>query len=446
MAEGERDGRAVPSGRFERLLRLGGLTGSIGASALVNGAKQLGTGQRPDLASMLLTPGNALRVAEELSRMRGAAMKIGQLISMDAGEFLPPELADIMARLRAEATPMPRHQLDRVLAVAWGNNWRGKFAWFSDSPIAAASIGQVHRARTHDGRDLAIKVQYPGIRDSIDGDIDNMAGMMRLSGMVPSGLDLKPLFEEVRQQLHQEADYLVEAEQLKTFQALLADDDDFIVPTVHAALTTRQVLAMSFHDSVPLEALTASEQPERNRVATALIRLVLRELFEFRRMQTDPNLANYRYDRRSGKIVLLDFGATRSFGADVAARFQRLLVAGLDDDRAAMRAAMIDIGYFEPDAPEDIVSLALDLVGMGMAAVRGQTEFDFVASDLPGKARDMALEARFARDLWSVPPADTLFLHRKIGGTYLMAARLRAQVDVHGLMQAFRSVGQGAMA
>ena len=315
----------VPAGRFGRMLRMGGMATGILGGMVATGMRQIAQGERPHLPSMLLTPATAQRLTRDLGQMRGAAMKLGQMLSMDTGLVLPPEMTAILAALRADAPHMPPKQLQGVLNAAWGPGWYARFKRFDVRPFATASIGQVHRAQTPDGRDLAIKVQYPGVRASIDSDIDNVATLLRLPGLLPQGLDLAPLLLEAKIQLHQEADYLAEARHLGAFRNLLAGSEVFCLPELYPDLSTSQVLAMSYVDSQPIETLVQSPQALRNRVARELINLVLQELFSFGLMQTDPNLANYRYDPATQRIVLLDFGAVMAVSPALAQDFRQLL-------------------------------------------------------------------------------------------------------------------------
>lgn len=172
----------VPGGRLGRMLRLDGMTSGILGDMVASGVRQMAQGERPRLPAMLLTPATARRVTPDLGRMRGAAMKLGQMLSMDTGLDLPPEMTAIMAALRDEALHMPPKQLQDVLNAEWGTGWHKRFSRFDVRPFAAASIGQVHRAQTRDGRDLAIKVQYPSVRASIDSDIDNVSTLLRREG------------------------------------------------------------------------------------------------------------------------------------------------------------------------------------------------------------------------------------------------------------------------
>jgi predicted unusual protein kinase regulating ubiquinone biosynthesis (AarF/ABC1/UbiB family) len=316
---------------------------------------------------LLLTPGNAARITAQLAQMRGAAMKVGQLLSLEGGDFLPPELAEILGHLRADAHFMPPKQLDSVLKRNFGPEYRGRFAKFDVRPVAAASIGQVHRAVTKDGRDVALKVQYPGVRESIDSDVRNVGSLLRLSGLVPKEIDLTPLMEEARRQLHEEADYGREAEMLARFGALLAGDGRYLVPEVHDDLTMGDVLGMSFVESVPIETRVDAGQEVRDALVKSLVALMLRELFEFGLMQTDPNFANYRVQPESGRLVLLDFGATRAFGPDLVAQYRGLMRAGFAGDRDAVAASMEEIGFIEPETEARHREPILDMAEMAMA-------------------------------------------------------------------------------
>lgn len=437
MPEQKSDSRAlaVPSGRFARMARFGALTSNIAGNMALHGARQVAQGKRPRASDLLLTPANARRVADQLAHMRGAAMKVGQLISMDAGDMLPPELAEIMARLRADAHYMPGGQLKTVLNDAWGEGWLKRFDRFQVRPIAAASIGQVHRAHTKDGRELAIKVQYPGVRRSIDSDVNNVAALMRYSGVMPKELDIAPMLDEAKRQLHEEADYRREGHYMRRFGELLADAPDFAVPELQEDLTTRDILAMTYLDGLPIEALADAPQAERDRVMELLIGLLFRELFEFRLMQTDPNFANYRYQPGTGRLILLDFGASREFAPEMADRFRALMRAGLSGCRDAMRRAILDIGFFAEDTAAHHQETMLDMFEMSMEPLRRPGRFDFARNDLALRMRDAGMELGADRDFWHIPPMDTLFMQRKFGGVYLLASRLKARVDLRAIIE-----------
>ena len=431
------DGAAVPTGRAARLLRFGGMASGIAGDVAAGGLRALARGTRPDLANLLLTPANTLRLTNGLSHLRGAALKLGQMLSMDTGLVLPDELTAILGRMRDDARHMPPKQLQTVLNIEWGTGWFGRFARFDVRPFAAASIGQVHRAVTHDGQDLAIKVQYPGVRASIDSDVDNVATLLRLPGLLPRGMNLSPLLTEAKRQLHAEADYLAEAQHLARFGVLLERSDMFVLPRLHQALCTPQVLAMSYIDSAPLDSLRDAPQDLRDRVATALIDLVLRELFVFGAMQTDPNLANYRYDPKTNRVVLLDFGAVQPITADLAADFRDLARVALDGRAEDTRNAMLRIGYFSTSTAPHHQDLIQSLFDVAMRPLRQDGVFDFGRSDLLERLRDMGLAIGNDRELAHVPPAATLFLHRKIGGMYLMAAKLRARVALRPMVEVY---------
>ncbi|MCB5199768.1 AarF/ABC1/UbiB kinase family protein [Loktanella sp. TSTF-M6] len=425
---------SVPAHRLSRLGRLGSMTAGIAGNMAVNGAAQLGRGQRPTLRGLMLTPANMTRVADQLAKMRGAAMKMGQLISMDTGDVLPPELSQIMARLRDDAHYMPPAQLKKVLNTQWPTDWLAQFKSFDVRPIAAASIGQVHRAQLRDGRDLAIKVQYPGVADSIDSDVANVGALMRMSGLLPKGFDLGPYLAEARNQLHQETDYAREAGQLTRFGDLLEDDTRFVVPRCHADWSTPQILSMDFVTGVPVESILDQPQQVRDRVAADLIDLTLQELFVFGHMQTDPNFANYQYDQGTGRIILLDFGAAQAISAQTARNYAHLISAGLRDDVDAMSQAARDIGFLTAQTADDHRDRILMMMRTVFAALGHASRYDFSDRSM---SRQMQAEGVALAEAGFVPPPlpiEVLLLQRKFGGVFLLAARLGAQVDVMALI------------
>lgn len=433
----------VPAGRANRVARLGSMATGIAGNVAVSGLRELGKGQRPAVRDLLLTPGNMRRVADQLAHMRGAAMKLGQLLSMDAGDALPPELVEIFARLRSDAHFMPPRQLKQVLNANWRAHWLREFQSFDVHPIAAASIGQVHRAQLKDGRDVAIKVQYPGVARSIDSDVANVGTLVRMSGLLPKGFELAPYLDEARQQLHEETDYAREGRYLREFGDLLADDTRFHVPSLHDDWSTGDILTMSFVSGVPIDQLADTPQAERDRIATHLIELVLRELFDFGLVQTDPNFANYLYEPTTGRIVLLDFGATRRIDPTVAAGYRDLISAGLAGDSDRMRHSAEHLGLLGGGISPEHARRLLAMMETAFAALTQAPEFDFAATDLPKRmqAEGMAL----AEEGFVPPPVpmDVLFIQRKLGGMFLLATRLGARVALRDLLEAHLS-GEGA--
>lgn len=425
----DRNFAKVPKSRIARMTKLGSLASRIATGMLTEGVRQLAKGNRPKASDLLLTPANAIRVADQLAQLRGAAMKVGQLLSMDAGDLLPKELAELLSRLRADARAMPISQLNHVLETEWNPNWQTQFSQFSFYPVAAASIGQVHAASTHDGRHLALKIQYPGIKESIDSDVDNVATLLNISGLIPKEVDFKALLEEAKHQLHAEADYQLEARLLRTYKSLLADDD-YLLPEVFDDLTTSNILAMSYVEGEPIESLSNQSQFIRNRVMELAFKLLFREIFEFRLVQTDPNFANFLYNKSTHQLVLLDFGATRPYPDFISEGYRQLMSGAVTDNRKMMQDALCQIGFFSQPIEPQQQEAVIDLCVQACEPLKFNGEYDFGVTDLATRIRDAGTALSMEQGYWHTPPADAIFLHRKLGGLYLLAARLKARVNV----------------
>ena len=425
----------VPQSRLGRLARLGLAAGELAVGGAMQGLRRLGGSND---AEPMFSVATARRLAERLANLRGAAMKLGQLISLESEGLLPPELAQALESLRSQAAPMPLAQLRRVLGRAYGSGWERRFARFDETPIASASIGQVHRARTIDGRELALKVQYPGVARSITSDVDNVATLLRLAQLLPLGVDVEEIAREAKRQLAQEADYLAEAGFLEQYARLVADDPLIVLPKVHWDFTTARVMAMDYMEGVPLDSLGAeTPQAIRDTLGAALQRLMFRELFEFRVMQTDPNFANYLYQPSTARLVLLDFGATQHFSHAYAERYRRITRAIVAGDRPAIEREARRIGYIAEDASQDVVDAAMEVLELVCEPLRPDDVYDYGSSDLPRRARELGVDLAFKRGLLRMPPSHTLFLHRKLVGVYLLLARLGARVPTGRLLRPF---------
>ncbi len=425
--------RSVPTSRLSRFAKLGSLATGVATNMLVGGAKSALSGKGWDNKSLLLQPKNIENLATQLSHLRGAAMKLGQLLSMDAGDLLTPELAQLLSLLRADANPMPHKQLVSVLKEQWGDDWLSRFSHIELRPFAAASIGQVHLAYIENGDQLAVKIQYPGIAKSVVSDVDNVITLLTLSRLLPKELDIKPLVEEAKAQLLAEADYTLEAQYLVRYKNLLSTNPHFKVPNVYVEHSTSQVLTMEYVDAKPIESICDLPAAERCFVAEQLIDLFFKEMFEFKLIQTDPNFANFHYQPESQKIVLFDFGATREITATLSDAYLALFKAGSNNDREGVLNAATAIGYFKDALKDDYKERVIDLFLMACEPLRYNGEFDFKNSELASNIKDAGLQLSAQSQQWHTPPVDALFIHRKLAGLYLIAARLEAKTNVKAL-------------
>ncbi|WP_051117840.1 ABC1 kinase family protein [Vibrio campbellii] len=432
--------RSLPPHRISRFSKFASLATRVAGNVIAEGTKQIAKGNKPKAKDLLLTPQNIARLTDQLAHLRGAAMKLGQMLSMDAGDVLEPDLADILSRLRSNADPMPAKQLNGVMENALGTNWKTEFLSFNFKPIASASIGQVHQAYSDAGDNLAVKVQYPGVRKSIDSDVDNVGTLLKVVGLIPESVDYKGLLEEAKKQLHDEADYAREAHFAIRYHDALKDHPHFVVPKIHTESSSDAVLAMEFIDGSPIEQIEHYDQSTRDFVMHSLLELLFRELFEFRMVQTDPNFANYLYIENSRQIGLLDFGATREYSEQFSTGYRQAFASVVNDDEQGLNNALEQIGFFSKTIMPAQRQAILDLVKMACEPMLVDEPYDFKASGLAQKLREAGTILSMEQDYWHTPPADALFLHRKIGGMYLLAARIGAKVNIRQLVSPYLQI------
>ncbi|MDW1914765.1 AarF/ABC1/UbiB kinase family protein [Vibrio alginolyticus] len=432
--------RSLPTHRISRFSKFASLATRVAGNVIAEGTKQITKGNKPKAKDLLLTPQNIARLTDQLAHLRGAAMKLGQMLSMDAGDVLEPELADILSRLRSDADPMPAKQLNAVMESSLGTNWKAEFLSFNFKPIASASIGQVHQAYSDAGDNLAVKVQYPGIRKSIDSDVDNVGTLLKVVGLIPESVDYKGLLEEAKKQLHDEADYAREAQFAIRYHDALKEHPHFVVPKIHTESCSDSVLAMEFIDGSPIEQIEHYDQSTRDFVMHSLLELLFRELFEFKMVQTDPNFANYLYIENTRQIGLLDFGATREYSERFSTGYRQAFASVVNNDEQGLNDALEQIGFFSQTILPDQRQAILDLVKMACEPMLVDEPYDFKASGLAQKLREAGTILSMEQEYWHTPPADALFLHRKIGGMYLLAARIGAKVNIRQLVQPYLTI------
>ncbi|EMC2460197.1 AarF/ABC1/UbiB kinase family protein [Vibrio alginolyticus] len=432
--------RSLPTHRISRFSKFASLATRVAGNVIAEGTKQIAKGNKPKAKDLLLTPQNIARLTDQLAHLRGAAMKLGQMLSMDAGDVLEPELADILSRLRSNADPMPAKQLNAVMESSLGTNWKAEFLSFNFKPIASASIGQVHQAYSDAGDNLAVKVQYPGIRKSIDSDVDNVGTLLKVVGLIPESVDYKGLLEEAKKQLHDEADYAREAQFAIRYHDALKEHPHFVVPKIHTGSCSDSVLAMEFIDGSPIEQIEHYDQSTRDFVMHSLLELLFRELFEFKMVQTDPNFANYLYIENTRQIGLLDFGATREYSERFSTGYRQAFASVVNNDEQGLNNALEQIGFFSQTILPDQRQAILDLVKMACEPMLVDEPYDFKASGLAQKLREAGTILSMEQEYWHTPPADALFLHRKIGGMYLLAARIGAKVNIRQLVQPYLTI------
>ena len=434
----------VPVGRFERLARIGWMTGEFALGGATEGVRRAFGIAQGD-ASAFLNPASAERLARHLSHMRGAAMKVGQMLSLVDEQLIPPEFAEAMAILRQSADSMPEAQVRKSLEREYGETWERHFRSFDFEPIAAASIGQVHMAIAKDGRELALKIQYPGVADSIDSDLDNLSTALAAARVLPGEIDLDPILEEAKRQLAKEADYVTEAAFQRRYRGLVSGDARFDVPDVVEALTTPTILAMERLTGLPLEDLagTDHEQDKRDEIGARLMELTFRELFEYHLMQTDPNFSNYLLLPDGITIGLLDFGSTSEVDRGLARRIADLYRGLRSGSRESMWRACCALDYLREDDPDELVDRFLELLGIVYEPLTTDGPYDFAASDFLQRGQALGMELVFKHRYWRTPLPEFIFPQRKLDGMRMLCARIGARFDLGAIVDPFLATEKG---
>ncbi|VDN38861.1 unnamed protein product [Gongylonema pulchrum] len=292
-------------------------------------------------------------------------------------DLISPALLQIFERVRHSADFMPSRQVYQQMLNSFGVDWREKFATFEDTPFAAASIGQVHRAWLHTGEKVALKIQYPGVAAGIDSDIDNLMTVLSYGNFFPKGLYLENFAKVARKELKLECDYKREARAMKQFGRLLVDDEHYYVPKVYDDLTTTHVLTTEYMEGVPVDKCVNEPQEVRNYIASKYIELCLHEVFIWRFMQTDPNWSNFYLstDPVTGnlRLILLDFGASRTYPKKFVDQYMHIIRAACDKDNDKILEFSRKIGFlsgYESRVMEEAHCESICILGETLASTK----------------------------------------------------------------------------
>ncbi|KAF7153406.1 hypothetical protein RHSIM_Rhsim01G0293700 [Rhododendron simsii] len=464
--------RRVPSTPFSRALGFAGLGAGLAWGTFQESTKRLLFGtpdsqEKQSVVSPFLSERNAERLALALCRMRGAALKLGQMLSIQDESVIPPPILAALDIVRQGADVMPRSQLNQVLDAELGPDWSSKLISFDYEPMAAASIGQVHQAVAKNGLHVAVKIQYPGVADSIESDIDNVKLLLDYTNLIPENLFLDKAMKVAKEELSRECDYELEASNQKRFRDLLSNTAGFYVPMVRDDISSKRVLTTELVPGIPIDKVARLTQATRNYVGKKLLELTLMELFVFRFMQagyelgfvfwnvrvcgviamnfwsveawktilnseTDPNWSNFLYDETTKTINLIDFGAARDYPKSFVDDYMRMVVACADSDREAVIDMSRSLGFItgmESDVMLEAHVQAAFVVGLPFAKPDG---YDFRSTNITQSISNIG--ATMLRHRLTPPPDEAYSLHRKLSGAFLACIKLGAVVPCRELL------------
>lgn len=418
---------APPTSIFSRATTLIGMATKVAV-------KEVGSriAERATESKLVARIEQAQEVVEALSKLRGAAMKAGQLLSIEGRDFLPPEVLKVLSRLQDSSASMDTKTVHRILKKELGADKFSELEDLTDDPVASASIGQVHRARI--GKDLvAIKVQFPGVARSIDSDIAVLSRLTRaMTKVAGKEVNLDDLMKELKRVLKQEVDYKKEAKNAELYRNHLEGVDGYRVPRVYQAFSTRHVLTLEWMEGIRFQDWIDSgpSLQDRKRAGELLLDLFFREFFEWGFVQTDPNFGNFLILEKPLTLVILDFGATLEYDEAFRSEYKRVLREIYSGKGERMVQSAIDFGLLDARESAETKELYRRMMEVSFEPFSPELQpFRFGDLDYSARVRDALLG--FTRSVrYSAPPQKIIFLHRKLGGIFNILKALDVRIDL----------------
>ena len=415
----------LTSGRARRAIKMGELASQVGSSYLWTSLRRpfLNASQRErELLETHIR--NAQRIVEGSSQLRGAFLKLIQMLSM-RHDLLPGEALDVLKATQSSVPPMSYAMISEQIRRELGKKPEQLYRSFDQTAFAAASLGQVHRARLKDGREVAVKVQYPGVEHTVDQDLKNLKLLLKTLGaiardMMRQKIDVDTIYVELEARLKEELDYLLEARNMVEYGKLFAGDPDLMIPELIKELSSRRVITMSFVDGYPLIDVLgqAVDEELRRWVARKCSEFAWRQIVEFGVLHTDFHPGNYLITYHP-KMGVLDFGSVRHFAEPVRKGYLQVAKAIIDNDDKSLAAGLVKLGYL--DREQDPAPM-VKVIHILFEPMYTKGEYDPRAYDTVKKAQqvgEIALEHKLYKS-----PDHSVFLLRALVGLEGIMTRL----------------------
>ena len=431
-------GGALPSGRIARTAKFGKLVG--GQSIRWAGTRAVNVARGDEEAERKMEQ-RALKLADELvtqlGQMRGAAMKIGQVLSTIDFDAIPEgereAFKEKLAALRDSAPPVPFSKLKKVIEKDLGGKLSDHFAEFDEQAFAAASIGQVHRALTHDGDDVVVKIQYPGVAEAVETDMRNMNVLLPLLKRLAPGLDGKALLGELRERIAEELDYEIEAQNQRRVERTFRDHPFIKIPKVFTDLSARRVLVSEFVEGQGFEDVKKLPEADRDRYGEIVFRFFMASLHRERFCSGDPHPGNYMRCA-DGSVCFLDFGLMRQVSAETLKAEHRLAAAVGSDDADTVKEVLSSLGYLPKPDDFDPELLMAQMMAAGEWAF--EPGFRRITPDYVRELAEVGSSPRspfFKQMRQMTLPPEALLVRRMEALIFSVLGELRAGGDWHGL-------------
>lgn len=369
-------------------------------------------------------------LVKTLGELKGGAMKFGQMLSIDSEDWLPKEVVDVLSKLQKDAPAVKDESMFTFLKSEIGEEGFQKLN-IKSPPIAQASIGQVYQG-TFNNEKIIIKIQYPGIANTINSDIALIKPLLQsLSTVLGKKIDYSDMFQEIKEVLNKEADYHFEAKCIEQYAKNFQDDDRFIVPSLISNYSTKINIVMGYIDGITLNDWinTNPSYPQKEKVALLLLELFKKEFFEFGLVQTDPNPANFLIQENPIRLVCLDLGASIEYIDEFRQRYKEMIRHVLNQDREKMIETFINSKILDPRENQECLEKFVKMQFHAASPFLSEYQpFDYSSTLFNKELKQNAYD--FLKSLkYSSPPKELIFLHRKLGGIFLILKKLKIQMD-----------------